>query len=69
MQYTVREAAHRTKRSIRTIRRWRAAGMPVEVEDGRILIEETELLATLRTKIANNPTRRRLTTPRCHAAQ
>lgn len=55
MIYTIREAAHRTKRSTRTIKRWRAEGMPVIIQSGQIHISEEVLLTTLRNKIKNNP--------------
>lgn len=53
---TYREAATRTRRSIRSIKRWRRAGMPMGFDDrGRRVVEELALLAWWRARMTADP--------------
>ncbi len=53
---TRREAAKTVGRSVRTIKRWKAQGMPTtRRHDGAVLVEETILKAWLRQKTLQNP--------------
>jgi hypothetical protein len=56
---TYREAARRVRRSIRTINRWRRAGMPMtwEIQHGQRVrvVDEDVLLAHWRDRLDANP--------------
>lgn len=58
-QLTYREAARRVRRSIRTINRWRRAGMPMTwaTRDGQHVrvVDEDTLLAWWRDRLDANP--------------
>lgn len=55
--YTYRQAAHRVGRSIRTIKRWRRAGMPMTFDNaGMRVVEERVLLAWWRDRLNAWPT-------------
>lgn len=55
MQLTYRQAAKRVRRSTRTIKRWRRAGMPMQWEDGRRVVDEDTLLAWWRARLQADP--------------
>lgn len=55
-QYTYRQAAKRVNRSVRTIKRWRKAGMPMGVVNGFRVVEEDVLLKWWRERLQNWPT-------------
>lgn len=52
---TYREAARRVHRSIRTIKRWRRAGMPMGWDRGRRVVDEAVLLAWWRARMSADP--------------
>jgi hypothetical protein len=52
---TIREAARRVGRDVRTIKRWHAAGMPMRTIDGHLEVDEETLLATFREHLARSP--------------
>lgn len=54
---TYRQAAHRVHRSIRTIKRWRRAGMPMTFDAaGMRVVDEKVLLAWWRDRLDAWPT-------------
>lgn len=56
---TYRGAAERTGRSVRSIQRWRRAGMPMGTDPkGRRVVREEVLLAELRRRLDANPAHR-----------
>lgn len=52
---TYRQAARRVRRSVRTIKRWRRAGMPMGWDHGRRVVDETVLLAWWRARMQADP--------------
>lgn len=54
-QLTYRQAARRVRRSVRTIKRWRRAGMPMGLVNGFRVVEEDVLLAWWRDRMAAWP--------------
>lgn len=50
------EAARRVRRSVRTIKRWRRAGMPMGWSNGFRVVEEDVLLAWWRARLDAWPT-------------
>lgn len=52
---TYREAARRVRRDVRTVQRWRAAGMPMRLRDGERVVDEEVLLAWWRDRLDNWP--------------
>ncbi|MFM2719086.1 hypothetical protein [Microbacterium mcarthurae (nom. nud.)] len=48
---TYREAARRVRRDVRTVQRWRAAGMPMRWRDGERVVDEEVLLAWWRDRL------------------
>ena len=57
--YTVHEAATRTGRTIRTIRRWIRDGLHCRITNGVIHIDHGPLMAQYRARTIQNPTRKR----------
>lgn len=59
VELTYREAAHRVGRSIRAIKRWRKAGMPMgwDVRDGQRVrvVRESVLLGWYRDRLMADP--------------
>lgn len=56
--YTVRQAANRTGRTIRTIRRWISEGLNCRTTNGVIHIDHGPLMAQFRARTLHNPTRK-----------
>lgn len=53
---TYRQAAARVRRSVRTIKRWRRQGMPMPLDErGRRIVDEENLLAWWRGRLAADP--------------
>ncbi|WP_159576072.1 hypothetical protein [Microbacterium sp. 8M] len=52
---TYRQAARRVRRSVRTLKRWRRNGMPMEWQDGHLVVEESVLLAWWRDRMSADP--------------
>ena len=52
---TYRQAARRVRRSVRTINRWRRAGMPMGWDRGRRVVDEAVLLAWWRARMQADP--------------
>lgn len=51
-----RQAARRVRRSVRTIKRWRKAGLEMGVAtDGRRVVDESRLLEWWRARMAADP--------------
>lgn len=51
-----RQAARRVRRSVRTIKRWRKAGLDMEMaRDGRRVVEESRLLEWWRDRMTADP--------------
>lgn len=51
-----RQAAKRVRRSVRTIKRWRKAGLEMSVApDGRRLVDESRLLEWWRDRMSADP--------------
>lgn len=51
-----REAAKRVRRSVRTIKRWRKAGLAMSIApDGRRLVDESRLLEWWRDRMSADP--------------
>lgn len=54
--FTYRGAARRVGRSVRTIKQWRREGMPMQHDqDGRRIVNRTDLLAEYRRRLRNWP--------------
>lgn len=53
--YTLRQAARRVRRSLRTVRRWKARGMPTRLVDRTNYVEHDTLLAWYRDRLLANP--------------
>lgn len=49
--YTLRQAARRVDRSLRTLRRWKRHGMPVQMVRGTNYVQHDELLAWWRARL------------------
>ena len=58
-QLTYRQAARRVHRSVRTIKRWKRAGMTMTLNDeGMRVVDEAVLLAWWRDRLDNWPAHR-----------
>lgn len=57
--YTIRAAATRTGKTVRTIERWLEQGMRRRYVAGQVIIDHPDLIAALRHHALSNPTRRR----------
>lgn len=58
---TMRQAAKRVKRHVRTIKRWRHNGMTVRQHNGLNYVHLDALTSWWRARMLNDPTRRRHT--------
>ncbi len=56
--YDYRQAARRVGRSENTVKRWRRAGMPTTIRDGRRMVREDVLLAWYRDRLQAWPVHR-----------
>lgn len=56
--YTIRAAAARTDKSVRTIERWVHDGMRCREVAGMVVIDHNELMEWFRARILSNPNRK-----------